>query len=210
MSKECELIHKLTNQLTRHKFPFVDSLIPENGVYVLFEKNEISHGCDRVVRVGTHDGNNRLRARLKEHFLTENKDRSIFRKHIGKAILNKRNDDFIAYWDFDLTPKENQKKYSHLIDFDYQKQVESEVSIYIRDNFSFSVFEITDKSKRLEVESKIITTVYLCEACNSSHNWLGCYSPSKKIVDSGLWQVNKLNKTPFVASEVDYLLSLIK
>jgi hypothetical protein len=35
---------------------------------------------------------------LKEHFVNENKDRSIFRKNIGRALLNKDNDYFIEQW----------------------------------------------------------------------------------------------------------------
>jgi hypothetical protein len=210
MSKGCALIHNLTNQLTRHKFPFVASTIPENGIYALFEKAETAHGYDRIVRVGTHTGINQLRSRLKQHFLSENKDRSIFRKNIGQAILNKRNDIFLKNWDLDLTTRKMRAQYSSLIDFNYQKQVENEVSLYIRDNFSFVAFELTDKSKRLEIESKLISTVSLCNDCKSSDNWFGRYSPKKKIVSSGLWLVNELDKTPFDASEMDYLLTIIK
>ena len=95
MSKECEAIHGLTKKLDRHCFPYNESAIPNNGIYVLFQKGEAGHGLDRIVRIGTHTGENQLRSRLKQHFLTENKDRSIFRKNIGRALLNKRSDPFL-------------------------------------------------------------------------------------------------------------------
>ena len=49
---------------------------------------------------------------MTQHFLNENKDRSIFRKNIGRAILNKENDSFLEKWEIDLTPKEAREKYS--------------------------------------------------------------------------------------------------
>ena len=57
---------------------------------VLFETGELAHGADRIVWVGTHTGSNEMPSRLKQHFLKENKDRSIFRKNIGRALLNRR------------------------------------------------------------------------------------------------------------------------
>jgi len=77
------------------RFPFCEDQIPLNGIYILFEKGELAHNTDRIVRIGTHTGINQLRSRLKQHFIVENKDRSIFRKNIGRALLNKNHDDFI-------------------------------------------------------------------------------------------------------------------
>ena len=37
--------------------------------------------------------------------MTENKDRSIFRKNIGRAILNKNQDPFLGQWELDLTTR---------------------------------------------------------------------------------------------------------
>jgi len=44
-----------------------------------------------------------LCSRLKQHFAKENKDRSVFRKNIGRCILNKANDDYLTKWEWDLT-----------------------------------------------------------------------------------------------------------
>jgi len=209
MSNECRAVHNLTKQLERHSFPFKDSVIPKNGIYVLFQQSEVGHEQDRIVRVGTHTGDDQLCSRLKQHFLAENKDRSIFRKNIGRALLNKRNDPFLKHWEFDLTTRKAKDQYSSLVDFDYQKKVENEVSQYIRDNFSFVVFEAENKADRVEIESKLISTVSLCDECRPSDNWLGNCSPKTKIVVSGLWLVAKLYKTPFNALDIEHFSSLI-
>ena len=80
--KYCEEIHRLFNSLKRYRFPCVPEEIPLNGIYILFQKGEKAHGVDRIVRIGTHTGLNQLRSRLWQHFINENKDRSIFRKNI--------------------------------------------------------------------------------------------------------------------------------
>lgn len=74
--------------------------------------------------------------------------------------------------------------------------MEKRITRYIQDNFSFVVFRIDDRIKRLELESKIISTISLCDECNPSDNWLGNFSPVEKIRKSGLWLVNELWKTP--------------
>ena len=89
MSIICDKIHYALNSLKRYYFPITETEIYKNGIYVLFEKGETAHKVDRIVRIGTHTGNNQLPSRIKQHFVTENKDRSIFRKNIGRCILNK-------------------------------------------------------------------------------------------------------------------------
>jgi hypothetical protein len=196
MSHICETIHRHFAKLPRHTFPFKESDIPSNGIYILYEKGEKAHGTDRIVRVGTHTGDNQLRSRLKQHFVSENKDRSIFRKNIGRAILAKRNDPFLEQWEWDLTTKANKEKYLPLLDREKQAAVEKEVSLYIREAFSFVAFEVAEKAERLDQESKIISTVSLCDECGPSDHWLGLYSPKAKIRESGLWLVNELYKVP--------------
>ncbi len=210
MSNECSSVHKLTNQLERHIFPFKENKIPLNGIYILFQKGEDGHHKNRIVRVGTHTGENQLRSRLKQHFLNENKDRSIFRKNIGRAILSQRNDPFLKFWELDLTTRKAKEKYSTLVDLDYQKSIEKQVTHYIQGNCSFAVFEVKSKEERLDVESKLISTISWCDECNPSKSWLGNSSPKEKIVKSGLWLVNELYKTPFDAIGIEHLSKLIK
>jgi hypothetical protein len=205
MAETCNKIHQLFNGMKRFYFPFNADEIPSDGVYVLFERGEKAHGVDRIVRIGTHTGNNQLRSRLFQHFLKENKDRSIFRKNIGRALLNRDKDGFLEQWELDLTEKKAKEKFADGIDFMKQKEVEKRVTEYIQKNFSFIALGIKDKAKRLEFESKIISTVSLCDECRPSQNWLGLFSPKEKVRESGLWQVNELNKTPLNEDEINGL-----
>jgi hypothetical protein len=203
MSKICKELHLWGNKLPIFSFPFDEKKIPQNGIYLLFEKGEVGHGTNRIVRIGTHTGNNQLRSRLKQHFLTENKDRSIFRKNIGRCFLNKTHDPYLSKWELDLTSKDARDKHSSSIDKEKQKNLEKKISRYLQDNFSFVVIQIDNKKDRLELESKIISTISTCEECNPSKKWLGNYSPKEKIRESGLWLVNELYKKPL--SEKDFL-----
>jgi hypothetical protein len=206
----CKEVHILFNNLKRFKFPFDNENIPKNGIYILFENNESGHGTNRIVRIGTHTGDNQLFSRLNQHFLNENKDRSIFRKNIGRAILNKRKDPFLKEWELDLTTKEAKDNLLNSIDLEKQKQIEKEVTKHIQDNFSFIVFPIEDKKRRLEIESKIISTISSCKDCEPSEDWFGLFSPKEKIRKSGLWLVNELYKEPLNEKDLIELKSLIK
>lgn len=188
MSKECQKLHEYARSLPRYKFPFDKNEIAQNGIYILFEKNEQGHGGERIVRIGTHTGQNNLSQRLTEHFIKENKDRSIFRKNIGRALLNQKGDDYLEVWNLDLTSKEMRESSKHLVDKDFQQQLEQQISEYIQENFSFSIIEIQDKKKRLELEKELIGLVSSCGECQSSQDWLGNASPIDKIRFSGLWQ----------------------
>jgi hypothetical protein len=209
MSEECDIIHKWFNAAKRFKFPFNKNDIPLNGIYILFEKGEKAHYADRIVRIGTHTGNNQLRSRLWQHFINENKDRSIFRKNIGRALLNKDKDPFLEQWNLDLTTRKAKESHKDKIDIEKQKEVEKRVTKYMQDNFSLVVFGVPKKEDRLVLESKIISTVSLCEDCQPSKNWLGLSSPKGKIEKSGLWLVNELYKEPLNKTDLDELKRLL-
>lgn len=186
----CSEIHAIADGLERHSFPYAIDEIPSNGVYLLFERGELAHGGDRIVCVGTHTGQGNLQSRLKEHFHTENKDRSIFRKNIGRSLLNKRDDAFIAYWDICLTSRKAKGQHFGEIDIDYQKSVEREVSEYIRSNVSFCVIPkgVSTKAERVIMKRALIYAISLCPDCTHSLQWLGLNSTKPKIICSGLWQ----------------------
>jgi hypothetical protein len=194
MSEICNKVTRLFNSMERFKFPFDESKIPKNGIYVLFERGQKGHGLDRIVRIGTHTGKDQLRSRLFQHFINENKDRSIFRKNIGRTLLNKANDPFLKSWELDLTTKKAREKFAKTVNMSRQKEIEKEVTRYIQDNFSFVVFEILQKDRRLDFESKLISTISLCKECKPSKGWLGLFSPKERIKEGGLWQVNEIYK----------------
>ncbi|MDR2544516.1 MAG: hypothetical protein LBD03_03055 [Methanobrevibacter sp.] len=56
----CKRVHEYFNGLEKHCFPFDESKIPKNGLYVLFEKSECCHGTCRIVMVGTTQEVNQL------------------------------------------------------------------------------------------------------------------------------------------------------
>lgn len=205
MSEICRQFHQLIYLKPILQFPFDTNDIPRNGIYILLEKGETGHGMNRIVRIGTHTGINQLRSRLKQHFIQENKDRSIFRKNIGRAILNRDHDPFLKHWNLDLTTREARQAYKNIVDFSKQKLVEQRVTQYIQKNFRFIVFRVDEKEKRLDWESKIISTVSFCSECQPSSGWLGIHSPIEKIRQSGLWNVNEIYKRPLSAHEYNEL-----
>lgn len=206
----CKELHVWANKLKIFSFPYDETKIALNGIYLLFEKGEVGHSTNRIVRVGTHTGKDQLRSRLHQHFLTENKDRSIFRKNIGRCFLNKSHNPYLKIWELDMTTKSARNKSGKLVDAKLQKSIERKISNYMQKNFFFGIIQIDDKKERLDLESKIISTVSHCNICKPSKNWLGNYSPKEKIVKSGLWLVNELYKTPLDKKDFEDMKKLSK
>ncbi len=209
MANLCEQLHHLVMKGKRYDFIAGYSGIPKNGIYILFENGEVAHNCDRIVRVGTHNGDNRLRNRIVEHFEKENKNRSIFRKNIGRCFLKQDNDPYLDIWDLDTTTKEKKVLYTPIINRKFEKKLEKRISEYIQTNFSFILFEVPTKEERLYFEARLIGTVSRCEECKSSDKWLGLSSPIDKIKQSGLWQVMELYSDPLAEEELDILSSML-
>jgi hypothetical protein len=204
-------LHELFNAKNRFHFPF-DSRkheIPKNGIYIIFERGERFQNLDRIVRVGTHTGDNQLLSRLNQHFIKENKNRSIFRKNIGRCLLNRENSSYLPLWELDTTSKAEKEKNLELINPEFEKQIEKRISAYIQNNLSFCAFEIADKDDRLFWESKIVSTLAKSNELIPSDNWLGNFSPKEKIKKSGLWQVNELYNEELSRVEFDKLRQLI-
>jgi len=227
MSELCKWFHEQLEQLPIIKFPFILEQLPENGIYFFYEDGEIwGHGGykPRIVRIGTHkDGN--FRSRIKEHFLFDESkmnfnatksaphDRSIFRKNIGRALLNKEKDGYLEIWDVDFTYKEKRDKYGHLRDIQKEKKIESEVTRILRENFSFRFIIVNSQMKRMGangLESSLIGTVAHCKLCRPSGNWLGSHSPKKQIKESGLWLVQHLEANEINESDKETILNAIK
>ena len=205
----CAELHHWANGLRSHAFPFDRRSIPKNGIYILFEVGEIAHDGLRIVRAGTHTGNNQLQSRLQQHFVAENKDRSIFRKNIGRAILKRDQDAFLEDgWEIDLTTAAAKAQYAGAIDRLKLIETEKRVTNYMQSAFSFVVVPVEAKDQRLRLESRIISTVSNCALCRPSPNWLGNYSPKAKICESGLWLVNELHKEPLADQELRELVEL--
>ena len=201
MSALCHSLHQLAARLPLHSFPFDERSIPEDGIYLLFEEGEDAHGQRRIVRVGTHTGERQLPSRLRQHFIQENKDRSIFRRNVGRALLHRTNDPFLTDWNLDLTTAAARSLHSGRIDSAKQRLIEAMVSQYLQSSCRFIVIPVASKSQRLLWESRMISTIAACPDCDPSIGWLGRSSPNVKIQNSGLWQVNELYKKPFAEDE---------
>lgn len=209
MSEICTELHHLVNQAPHHFYPFDRHNLPQNGVYVVFEKGELAHNTNRIVRIGTHNGQDRLFSRLNEHFVNENKDRSIFRKNIGRALLSKSHDPFLSQWEIDLTTKKARETLAHKVDQVRKNQVEALVSDYIQANFSFCVIPIVDYQKRKYFEATLISTISNCHICRPSSSWLGLSSPVEKIRESGLWNFTQLWKDSLTWLELDNVKQML-
>ncbi len=192
MSELCAKLHEIIREGKQFDFSMGYDSIPKNGIYIMFEKGEMAHGADRIVRIGSHTGDDQLRSRLFQHFENENKNRSIFRKNIGRCILNINNSPYLSVWELDTTSKKNKEQYSLLIDKVLEKDLERQISDYIQTNISFCILDVSSKIDRNYFETRLIGTVSSCSECLPSENWIGRYSPKDKIIESGLWQVNNL------------------
>lgn len=202
----CVRLHRIFCNMPRYHWDQVDQITFTNGIYIVFEKGEMYHGMERIVRVGTHTADNRLKSRLADHFVKENHDGSIFRKNIGKAILNAHNDPYLSIWTLDTSKPENRP----LMDIAKNADTERRVSKYLRDNFSFTVFQVNTKAERLRMEEAIIATLNCEKDFSPSRKWAGQYSPECKIRNSGLWLKQGLDGRPMTESEYRRLQILCK
>jgi len=210
MSKQCRWLHEQLERLPPIRFPFHLGSLPANGIYFFYEGGDAScHGsCEhRIVRIGTSkDGN--FRGRIEEHFLVGRledvrmapdraapKDRSIFRKNLGRALLNRDGDGYLGVWDADFTSRRNRDAHGHRRDTAKEERVEAEVTRILRKRFSFRFIILEDETERMGssgLESHLIGTVAQCRECSPSDTWLGNSSPKPQIRESGLWQVQHL------------------
>lgn len=210
MSELCRWLHEQLEQTPLFKFPFKLEQLPRNGIYFFYEQGEVwghEGNKSRIVRIGTHrDGN--FRTRIAEHYLLDESkmnfgrdkakpsDRSIFRKNIGRALLNLRGDNYLQIWEIDYMYRKKRELCGHLRDIKKEKEIESEITGILRENFSFRFVELSRQRERMGkggLESSLIGTIARCQLCKPSKDWLGNHSPKKNIRTSGLWLVQHLS-----------------
>lgn len=206
MTDACGYLHEAVANLPRFRQENLQEM-PGNGIYFLFEVGEKAHGTARIVRVGTHTGQDNLRTRISEHFFRSNKDRSIFRKHIGRCLLAKAGDPFLAQWELDLTSRNAREMHAAEIDRKKLASVEADVTSYMRENFSFAALRFDSKTDRLRNEGLLLSTICRCRECGSSKDWLGRFHPTaQSIRASGLWNVQGLNGAPLSLADARELV----
>jgi len=205
----CKRLHALIHQLPEVSWPFSLDQLPHNGIYFFCERGETwGHGGEhtRIVRVGTHREGN-FRSRMADHYVpNENKmafdkdqappkDRSIFRKNIGRALLHRDADPYQALWDIDFTKRASREAHGSRRDVEKEQEIEREVTRILRERFTFRWIELEGEDQRMGsqgLEATLIGTLAACSECRPSANWLGRFSPKRKIVESGLWLVQHL------------------
>lgn len=207
-TKECAWLHNILESCLLISYPFDSEQLPLNGIYFFYEKGETNahNGHLGIVRVGTHKGNN-FRSRISEHYLLNGmedfnkdspapKDRSIFRKNLGRALLNKMNPAYLPIWEKDFTTPKEREKHKNKRNIVVEMQIENQITKILRETFSFRFIEIADQEQRMGkkgLESRFIGTLSHCRLCKPSSQWLGNFSPKKQIRESGLWLIQHLS-----------------
>jgi hypothetical protein len=226
-SELCKWLHEQLEELPLIKSPFDLEQLPKNGIYFFYEDGEVwGHGGNkpRIVRVGTHRNGN-FRSRINEHYLLnkdylnfdENRpkpsDRSIFRKNIGRALLNKNKDSYLEIWNIDFMEKKNVELWKSKRDIEKERKLEEMITKIIRERFSFRFIILDNQTERMGskgLESSLIGTLSHCKLCRPSAGWLGNYSSIEKIKESGLWLVQHLKNKPINENDKKVILDAIR
>lgn len=225
--EQCRWLHEALEVLPEVRYPFRLADLPDNGIYFFYENGETwGHGdndTQRIVRVGTHrDGN--FRSRINDHFLLTRSpqyhhgraaphDRSIFRKNIGRALLARAQDPYLAVWEIDYTPKKNRDQYSHLRDLEKEQLFEDQVTKYLRESLSFRFILCEGQDRRMGaegLEGAMIGTLAQCTRCCPSADWLGNVSPKDSVRQSGLWLAQHLKNQPITDGDRIAILEAIR
>lgn len=176
-------IHKYFNSLPSYTYKgngqFSSAPPNQGGIYIMFEEGETVGGFKRIVRVGKAEKS--LLTRLRQHFVNEDKDGSIFRKHIGRALLQKNNQSQAVIDKWNTKGEKNS---------DIEKEVTEELK-----KFSFCCITLPTQKEISKLEQTLIEilSIYnrLYKEQNGadifSKNWLGKYCSNEKVKTSGLW-----------------------
>ncbi len=203
------MIHDWMTNLPRYDWNEIDKIPFENGIYIMFESGEKFNDMDRIVRIGTHQADGRLKKRLKDHFKRENKDGSILRKNIGLSVLHQSNHSFENIWALNWSNPEIKNQYLNGQYISVKEEIEKLVSEYLRSNITFACIPVNSKKDRLEIEGALIATLNHDEEFNSSINWLGRHSPKPEIAVSGLWNTQGLKGNRLNQRELEDLKAFI-
>jgi hypothetical protein len=170
---------------------------PKSGVYFYFEPSERRMNTEepRIVRVGTHSISRGSKAtlwnRLRTHRGTSdgigNHRSSIFRLHVGAAISSREPKLSVESWGIGQTANSKIRK--------TEEGLERRVSTYIG---SMSVLwlaiedEASPSSDRAYIERNLIGMLVgkIGPIDPPSQEWLGRFSPEKRIRLSGLWNLD--------------------
>jgi|GEM_PF-978357 len=198
-------LYKILSGLPRFSHEVQSSSLPPNGVYFFFEKGETleidGQQYDRIVRVGTHVKDGNFPGRIRQHYgnrnsLSGNKNGSVFRKHLGGALMRKRdpNDPRLNSWLLHMGESDS--------------EVEEWVSRCLRNNFSFSCIRVDDAEERLALESGLIALLAQHPLARMSNNWLGLFAESPVIRSTGIWNTQKVDSVPLTIAQLHRISQL--
>ena len=178
--------------------------LPERGVYFFLEpatSNEREQW--RICRVGTHavslGSKSTMRARLRAHLGTRsgsgNHRGSIFRLHVGNALL-RRDQREISTWGFGSVAPPALRASEVLREAEAQH--EQQVSEYIGQLPVLWLAvpdEASPSSERSIIERNAIALLSRSAHLSKtkSDGWLGAHSPRREIRESRLWNLNYVN-----------------
>ena len=200
-------VHELARLLPRRDHVTPSQSLPLDGLYLFFERGELAEcrglTVDRIVRVGTHRVNGRFRKRVLQHYgpvspLGGNRRGSIFRKHVGAALLRKADpyDTGLKDW-----LAKNGPPFPTL---------EAEVSRTLRGNFTFVCFPVDNREERLRLEGGLIALLAQHPLRGPSTGWLGRHALAGEIRSSGLWNVQHIADDPITPADLERLSELVQ
>jgi hypothetical protein len=181
--------------------------LPVRGVYFFREPGEVFQpiGAPRIVRVGTHaissGSKATLHSRLKAHLGTRsgsgNHRGSIFRLHLGLALLNKEKRAIPTWGKGSVVPEEVR---SNPAAREEEALLEKKVSDLIGE-MSVLWVDVPDEpsstSERAFIERNAIALLsnHRDPLAPASQEWLGLFSDREEIRASLLWNLNHVDES---------------
>jgi len=191
--------------------------LPGRGVYIFVDLNERNFcgAPGRVVRIGTHaisqGAKSTMKQRLRHHLGladgTGNHRGSIFRLHVGRALLERdgMRGQLLSWGDGQHAPFHVRA---------LEKEHEIRVSNYLcrLEVYTMKIDDTPNRnSLRAAVERQLIAlcSERLQPIDHPSEKWLGNYSPMQSIVKSGLWNLRDVGRIyePAALGSVDDICS---
>jgi len=196
----CAAVHVAALSLPRFDHRCPRGALPADGIYFFFEKEETAavNGVtiQRIVRVGTHREDGRFPGRIRQHYgrvnsLSGNKNSSVFRRHVGGALLMRSNpaDPRIAEWQ-----RQGGTSFT---------EVEELVSETLRECFTFACFSVPTREERLTLERGLIALLAKHPLAAPSSGWLGRYATTPNIRRTGLWNTQHCDSLTLTADELE-------
>lgn len=200
------LIHDMIRKMPQYTWDTIGNLEFENGIYIIFEPKNSDGASNRIVRIGTHTGPDRLKGRIRGHYISNRKDGSVFRKDIGLAMLNKERDEYSDIWNLNTSNPQIKKENEDRLNPDFEKMLEERVSDYLREKTKFVCIEVNDLDERLRIEEGLIAILGGNKNFKPDDDWLGYYHPDSRIRKNFIWNKQGLDGKPLSLDEVRNLV----